>query len=129
MQINDLVKGGKYNFSSRAPSIWPNVRGATFDGIIGYATASLIAPVAQQHASALSSLPEGTSPNATKLSYAVFISNDVPIVMAVDWINTSTLVLTSETGRTVKIATATPSDDVRIRQILAAGGFVVTSIE
>ncbi len=128
MNLSDLAIGSTYSFSSHARSIWPDVKEATFDGFVGYSTASKIAPVAAQHQSALTFLPKGTSSNATQLRYAIFIANGIELVMAVDWINTSTIREVTAKRAVVEIAGVSVSDYNRIRAVLNAAGFVVTSM-
>ena len=72
-------------------AIWPNYTNARFTGQVSYDVASSFSSVAAQHASALAYLPVGTTTNATKLKYLLFKVNDATVVMAQEWINSSTL--------------------------------------
>ncbi len=128
MNLSDLSIGSTYSFSSHARSIWPDVKEAMFDGFVGYNTASKIAPVAAQHQSAFTFLPKGTNSNASQLRYAIFIANNIEMVMAVDWINTSTIREVTAKVAMVEIAGVSVSDYNRIRAVLNAAGFNVTSI-
>lgn len=128
MNFTDLVLGESYEFSPLPSAIWPNYTNARFTGQVSYDVASSFSSVAAQHASALAYLPVGTTTNATKLKYLLFKVNDATVVMAQEWINSSTLKQVSTGTVTVVITNTNLSESQRIRSALAAAGFQVSSI-
>lgn len=128
MNASDLIIGETYEFSPVAPALMPRYPSAVYEGTVGYAVASSMAPVAKTHASMIAYVPAGTPTSPLQLKYHLFRVNDATVVMAQDWINTATLKRVTTGTVTVVISNATPADHQRIRSALSAAGLQVASI-
>lgn len=126
----DLELQSVYNFSMKAGAILGySYDNATVLGLLDFASANAIQDVTPLHMAAYSELGTGVPRNARDLIYVKIKTSTGQVrVLAMDWIATQPLLVTSNTLR-VMISEVDLSDIDRIRQILISNGFDKVTIE
>lgn len=126
----DLELQSVYNFSMKAGAILGySYDNATVLGLLDFASANAIQDVTPLHMAAYSELGTGVPRNARDLIYVKIKTSTGQVrVLAMDWIATQPLLVTSNTLK-VMISEVDLSDIDRIRQILISNGFDKVTIE
>lgn len=128
--MSDFVIGNVYNFSTKAPAIL----GATFTGVkviglVSYDIAITMANIDYKQRVVLPLLPQGTPTDPKSYQYVLFItqSGDKQ-VLALPWIEISTIELQTGTTVTSVVSNVSLSDVDKIRKLLIAAGYTNLSI-
>lgn len=131
MNITQLQLYGYYNLNTLVPSILGGIRqNVMLEAIIGYDIAVKYDNVDLKTRTLVPSLPTGTPSDPRKYTYLLLKnSQGVREVLAWEWIDPSSVVLSDVVRIQVTIPIATASDTTKIRDALTMMGFMDFDIQ
>jgi hypothetical protein len=114
----------KYNFNTLAPSILGSgFKNVLILAIIDYTVASTYSSIQAWHTNVYPYLPAGTPKDPTKYTYILFRTEvNTNIVLALPWIDLTTISEVTQNHLTVVINNVTPEDITRVSESLTLLG-------
>lgn len=122
--------GASYTFNTYAPAILGNtIKNAVLSAIVNYATAKKFGAVDFTQSRVFSYLPAGTPNDPQRFTYLIFkTESDAELVLAVPWINESTIETSDTTTLVVRVRGAGANDARNIKELMALAGWHQTTI-
>jgi hypothetical protein len=123
--MSDFNLGFRYNFNTLAPAIL----GATFTNakvlaLLNYDTATMFGNIAATAVAVYPLLPAGTPSDPTAYQYVIIeTENKSKVVLALNWIDTNSIVSVESVNANFKISNITLDDINKITTSLVAMGY------